>query len=159
LTVLDQLNEQLKASRRQVDQLAQQQRWCQNEALLRSMPGVGRITALTVLAELGKLSRFNRRSAVANYAGLVPVQRQSNDKTFRGQVTKRGSNHLRRVLTEAAWQAIRRSVKYGQQYERLKATRGSQKAVTAVARKMLEDMYTLLKTNTVFRDSARATGC
>jgi len=159
LTVLDQLNEQLKASRRQLDHLAKQPRWCQHEALLRSMPGVGRVTALTVLAELGELSRFKSRAAVANYAGLVPVQRQSNDKAFSGHLTKRGSNHLRRVLTEAAWQAISRSVKYGQQYERLKARRGSQKAITAVARKMLEDMYTLLKTNTVFRDSARATGC
>jgi len=158
LTVIDQLDAQLKRSDRELDRQAKRQRWCQSEALLRSMPGVGRITALTVLAELGELWRFPSRSAVANYAGLVPVRRESNDRQSSGGVTKRGSNHLRRVLTEAAWQAVRRSVKYGGQYERIKTRRGSQKAITAVARKLLEDMYTLLKTNTVFRDSARAAG-
>lgn len=158
LTVIDQLEARVKRSDRELDKQAKRQRWCQSEALLRSMPGVGRITALTVLAELGELTRFPSRSAVANYAGLVPVQRVSNDKQSSGGVTKRGSNHLRRVLIEAAWQAVTRSAKYGQQYERIKTRRGCQKAITAVARKMLEDMYTILKTNTVFRDSARAAG-
>lgn len=158
LAMIDQLEAELGRSDQHLAREACRQRWCASEARLRTMPGVGRITALTVLSELGELSRFTSRSAVANYAGLVPVQRQSNEKQTGGGVSKRGSNHLRRVLIEAAWQAVPRSVKYGRQYASIKGRGGSQKAITAVARKMLEDMYTLLKNETVFRESAGAAG-
>ena len=77
-------------------------RWAKPAALLMTMPGVGLITALTILAELGELTRFRSRAAVANYAGLVPIRRDSNEKHYAGGITHRGSNHLRAVLTEAA---------------------------------------------------------
>ena len=56
------------------------ERWRKPCAFLRSIPGVGPITALTILAELGEATRFRGRAAVANYAGLVPRVRVSNGK-------------------------------------------------------------------------------
>ncbi len=106
---------------------------------------------MTVLAELGDLRRFRSRAAVANYAGLVPVQRGSNEKNWRGGITRRGSAHLRAAIVEAAWTAIARSPRYGQQYERIKERRGSQPAIVAVARRMLEDLFTMITRNQPFR--------
>jgi len=147
----------IKQSDHDLKKLTGQDRWCKPCALLQTMPGVGLITALTVLAELGDLERFRSRSAVANYAGLVPVVRDSNDKRYRGSITKQGSTHLRHVLMEAAWVAVGRSAKYAQVYERVAGRKHKMIAIVAVARKMLEDAFIMLKQGRVFRDVGAVT--
>jgi transposase len=150
-TVLDQLKQMISQSNRQLRSLARQPRWAEQAALLQTMPGVGLITSLTVLAELGDIDRFRSRAAVSNYAGLVPVLRESNDKRYQGGITKQGPSHLRAVLVEAAWAACRRAPRYAHQYDRIKQRRGAQTAIIAVARRMLEDMYVMLKKDEAFR--------
>lgn len=105
LTTIEQTITESTATLRQI---ARQERWSKPAALLQTIPGVGLITSLTILAELGDLSRFTSRAAVTNFAGLIPVTRTSNDRGFQGSITRRGSRHLRQVLVEAAWVAIRR---------------------------------------------------
>ena len=126
-------------------------RWAKPAALLQTMPGMGRITSLTILAELGDLSRFKSRAAVANYAGLVPVIRDSNHKHFSGGITHRGSAHLRCMLTEAAWMAVRRVPQYNAMFERLAERRGKAVAIVGIARRMLEDAMTMLWKDEAFR--------
>ncbi len=99
--VLDDLRQTIKQSNGLLRILARQPRWAEPAKLIQTMPGVGLVTALTVLAELGDLRRFHSRSAVSNYAGLVPVLRESNEKRYQGGITKRGPSHLRSVNDEA----------------------------------------------------------
>jgi len=131
--------------------LARRPRWCKPMALLTTMPGIGLITALTILAELGDRTRFRGRSAVANYAGLVPVVRSSNRTHHYGHITKRGSKHLRKVLVEAAWMAQSRVPQYQALFERVAKGRGKKIAIVAVARRMLEDAWVMLKKDEAFR--------
>lgn len=70
---------------------------------LQSLRGVARVTAATIVVELGKLSRFERPTQLMGYSGLVPSEASSGEKTRRGGITKTGNSHLRRVLVEAAW--------------------------------------------------------
>jgi len=151
--MLDAIGAVIKQSTDDLKEQSRQDRWCKPSAVLQTMPGVGLITALTILAELGNLDRFRSRSAVANYAGLVPVVHDSNDKRYRGPITKRGSTHLRHVLTEAAWVAVRRSVKYAGMYDRINDRKSKQIAIVAVARKMLEDAFIMIRKDQVFRDA------
>lgn len=145
------LDEELTASIRSLRTLSQRPRWQVEARRLQTIPGVGLITAMTILAELGDWRRFKSRAAVANYSGLVPVVRDSNDKQFRGGITHRGSNHLRSVLTEAAWVSIRRVPKYQQLYSRVRFKRNAATAIVAVARELLEDAFTLLCKQEDFR--------
>jgi transposase len=115
------------------------------------MPGIGLITAMTILAELGDLDRFHSRAAVANYVGLVPVCRSSNDKRYSGGITHRGSKHLRAMLTEAAWAAVSRVPVYRAMFDRIAKKKNKLVAVTAVARRMLEDAFTMLRRDEAFR--------
>ena len=68
-----------------------------------ALRGVKLITAMTVLAELGDLSRFTSPSQLMAYLGLVPREYSSGQTRRRGGITKTGNGHVRRVLVEAAW--------------------------------------------------------
>jgi transposase len=67
--------------------------------------GIGPLTAVTLVAELGDLRRFNTPRPLMAYAGLVPSEYSSGDSKRRGALTKAGNAHVRRVLVEAAWHA------------------------------------------------------
>lgn len=156
MVVVEQLDTHLKASDADLAGLARSERWSQPTRLLRTMPGVGVVTALTILAELGDIHRFHSRAGVANYAGMVPVLRSSNDKRYSGHITRRGPALLRAMLVQAAWVATRHSPGYFTIYQRVEGRRGSQVAIVAVARRMLEDAWTMLIRKEPFRHTRRA---
>jgi transposase len=70
---------------------------------LQALRGVGQLSAATIVAEVGPLSRFPHPRQLMAYAGLVPSEHSSGGKTIHGGITKTGNAHLRRVLVEAAW--------------------------------------------------------
>ena len=71
---------------------------------LQALRGVGLVTAATIVAETGDLTRFDSPRQLMSYAGLVPSEHSSGSRQCRGSITKSGNNHLRRVVVEAAWQ-------------------------------------------------------
>ena len=79
------------------------------EARLQTIPGVGRIVALTLIAALADVTRFPSAKHVASYAGLVPSTNQSGDRDRHGHITKRGATELRAMVCEAAQHARRPS--------------------------------------------------
>jgi len=70
---------------------------------LQALRGVAVITAVTVVAELGKLSRFASPRQLMGYSGLVSSEFSSGKRIQRGKITKTGNAHLRRVIIESAW--------------------------------------------------------
>ena len=149
---ISKLDELLTDSQKQLRDLSKQDRWREQAELLLTMPGVGLITAMTLLAELGDIDRFACRSAVSNYASLVPVVRESNGRhSGGGRLVRGGNRHLRHVLVEAAWRAYPRVPAYQSIFERIALRRGKSIAIVAVARRMLEDSWTILKRKQPFR--------
>lgn len=151
LAALDEFERLIAEANRDLRQVMRQPRWAKPAALLQTMPGIGLISALTILAELGDLKRFKSRAAVANYAGLVPIIRDSDTKHYAGGITHRGSPHLRLVLTEAAWVAVNKVPVYAALFQRVTGRRGKQVAIVAVARRMLEDAVRMLWKEEAFR--------
>ena len=72
---------------------------------LQALRGVKKLTATTIVVEVGRLSRFAHPRQLMGYSGAVPSEHSSGgpDHTRRGRITKTGNAHLRRVLVEAAW--------------------------------------------------------
>jgi transposase len=70
---------------------------------LQALRGVGKMTAITIVAEVGQLSRFAKARQLMGYSGTVASEHSSGERTCRGGITKTGNAHLRRVLVEAAW--------------------------------------------------------
>jgi transposase len=70
---------------------------------LQALRGVAQISAVTIAAELGNISRFQGARQLMGYSGAVPSEDSSGQRTRRGSITKTGNAHLRRIAIEAAW--------------------------------------------------------
>jgi transposase len=75
---------------------------------LQALRGVSKITAVTVVSEVGELSRFDRPRQLMGYTGMVSSEYSSGDRIRQGHITKAGNAHLDRVLVQAAWAYCRR---------------------------------------------------
>jgi transposase len=70
---------------------------------LQSLRGIAKISAVTIMAELGEVSRFETPRQLMGYSGAVSSEHSSGESTRRGGITKTGNAHLRRIVVEAAW--------------------------------------------------------
>src|SRR5260370_3758466 len=70
---------------------------------LEGLRGIGQISAVTIAAELGNISRFEGARQLMGYSGAVPSEDSSGKRKQRGSITKTGNSHLRRIAGEAAW--------------------------------------------------------
>jgi len=109
--------------------------------LLMSIQGVGEVTALTWVLEIGEVSRFNRIGQVVSYCGLCSAQNESAGKNYRGPISKKRNKHLQTVLIEAAKLAPRWNPQLTVVHER-ELTKGNRnRATLAVARKLVAYMF------------------
>jgi len=113
--------------------------------LLMGFTGIDYYSAMLLLSEMGPITRFPSAKKLVSYAGLAPGIRQSADHTVHGRITRDGNKYIRWILIEAAQNASRFDPKLRPFYLRIAARRGHQKAITAVARKMLVSIYHVLK--------------
>jgi transposase len=70
---------------------------------LQALRGIAEISAVTIVAELGNITRFDTPRQLMGYSGAVPTEDSSGQRTRRGSITKTGNAHLRRIVVEAAW--------------------------------------------------------
>jgi transposase len=120
---------------------------------LSTIPGVDRLSAQLILAEIGTdMSRFRTAAHIASWAGMCPGNNESAGKRKSGK-TRKGSRWLRRTLTQAAWAASHSKGTYLQaQFRRLVGKRGKKRALIAVGHSILVIIYTMLKKQTDFQD-------
>src|SRR5438270_4749234 len=104
---------------------------------LRTIPGVGPITALTWALEIGDVSRFRTIKQAISYCGLCGDERSSADKAMRMPLSKQRNKHIQRTLVEAAKLAPRQSHELAVIYDKEKQKGNGNRATLAVARKMV----------------------
>jgi transposase len=125
---------------------------------LQSVPGIGAYSAMVILAEMGDVTRFQNKQALASYAGLVPVVRESAGKRKRGSITHQGSNTLRWIMLQVAQVAARKSAPVGDWYRRLRVRKPAQVAKIALARKLLNAAWAMLRHGACFDEQMFARG-
>jgi len=117
-----------------------------------TIPGVGRRTAETLLAEVGAdMSRFPSARHLASWAGMCPGNRESAGKRMSGR-TRKGSPWLRGILIDAAHGAARTTTYLGAQYHRIAARWGGKRAAVAVGHSQLVIAYNVLRRGEPFHD-------
>lgn len=119
---------------------------------LRTIPGVGETVAHTFVAEIFRPERFERAEEICAYAGLAPIISQSGQSRGHARLGKAGQNYLRSILVEAAWVSIRHDSYFRDFYARIRGqTNLPQKAIVAVARKLLTVTWRVAVENRVYR--------
>jgi transposase len=104
---------------------------------LRTVPGVGPITALTWALEIGDVARFRSTKQAISYCGLCGDEKSSADKVMRTPLSKQRNKHIQRVLVEAAKLVPKQSHELALIYEKQKQKGNANRATLAVARKMV----------------------
>ena len=163
--------ERLQRLEAELPPLVQTWRWGPGVEAIQALRGIQFIAALTRIAELGDLSRFDTPRQLMSYRGLVPSEHSSGERRRQGRITKTGNSHARRVLVEGAWayrypakvsphlqlrlekvpkviqdMSWKAQVRLGKRYRRLVA-RGKQvnQVVVALARQMAAFVWALAR--------------
>ena len=124
--------------------------------LYTSMPGIGDVTALALIAYMGDFRRFTRAEQVSLYCGLVPRVDNSGKSIRHGHLVQKCNKHLRALLIQAAW-ALVRSRNGGPlqaYFQRASLTLGRKRAIVATARKMIETLFAMSKSGEFYRLAA-----
>ncbi|MFC6672295.1 IS110 family transposase [Marinobacterium aestuariivivens] len=125
----------------------------QQYVILRSVPGIGQILALSILYEIGDINRFNRVQQFASYARLVKCKAESAGKTYGTSGAKIGNAHLKWAFSEATVLYLRKNPK-GQQYlKQLQKRMSKAKALSALAHKLGRTVYFMLKRGRMFDEA------
>lgn len=158
LVLIEQILAQIDALEQSIRRLEEEIDRClaayQKEmTLLQTIPGVGKVAAATIIAEIGTdMSRFPSSKQLAAWAGLCPGNRQSGGKRLPSKA-RDGDTWLKAALGEVAWAIARtRDTYLAAQYHRLARRRGKEKAIVAVAHSVLVIAYHLLKDRQPYRD-------
>jgi len=131
------LLDEAKRLEKELKALAEEPRHQAAVEKLTQVKGVGTLTAMTFLTELGDVGRFRNRRQLANYLGLTPSCHESGEAANRkGHITRQGPPRIRRVLSQAAWVHVRCQPEAKKRFANLAIRRGSKKAIVAVMRRL-----------------------
>lgn len=113
--------------------------------LLQTLPGLDAIGAAMLIAEIGtEMNPFGSKERLSSWAGLCPGNNESAGKSKSGRAC-RGNRYVKRLLCEAANSACRTNSQFKGMYQGIVIRRGHQRAIMAIAHKLLEVSYVLLK--------------
>lgn len=127
----------LLKTERKLRELMWSKEFKQKSELLRSIPGVGPLTAMLFLMEVGDVSRFKSFDALNRFVGFCPDSHSSGETQLRAGISCRRHNQLRSMLVEAAWQLVRRDPAMLDHYKMLTKRMKGQEAIIRIARKLL----------------------
>jgi transposase len=136
---------ELLSVNRQVRSLSQTDAYRGNYNLLISIPGIGFLTAMTFLVQIGDIRRFRQLDDLCDYIGLVPMMKGSGPKLYTGKMINRGRKELKIMIIEAAWDAVRMDPALMAKFNELTRRMNKNKAIIRIARKLVSRMrYVLL---------------
>jgi hypothetical protein len=156
--LLGRLRVQMSGLEQQLTELTEIERRvaCHEELIqqrLDTIPGIDRITAWTVLAEIGTdMSVFGDARHLASWAALCPGNRESGGKRISGK-TRKGNRYLRRVLCQSAWAASHKKDSHlSALFRRIRSRRGEQKAIMALAHQRLTIIFHVVRDGSVYQE-------
>ena len=145
LLQLENLRKQKAEIMRRLRELSHTERFNETLKLLMTVPGIGQVTGLSLMAEIVDITRFKSAEQLAAYVGMIPMCHSSGEHNGTGDITLRKHANLRCCIIEAAWVAIRSDealqLCYLQNCKRMPAS----KAIIKVARKLVNRLFFVLK--------------
>lgn len=134
LRQLEFIEEEIGLLDREVAALGETPRYLRAVRMMNCLKGVGVLTAMVFLTEMGDMSRFSNRRQVGSYLGLAPSSHESGESDDRkGHITHHGNARVRKVLCQATWSRVRTDSNEKTVYERITAKNPKHKKIAVVA--------------------------
>jgi len=140
-----QLKKHFQKVSNQVRALQRKSSYKENAKLLRGIPGIGPLTTVELLTEIGDVNRFSDFKHFNSFIGFKPSTHSSGMHDWKGHLTHRHHNGLRSSLVECAWTARKRDPVLLMCYEKLMERTTGKRAIVIIARKLLSRIYHVLK--------------
>jgi len=149
------LRAKIQEIEKEISRLANEKRYVVKMDLVCSHPGVGRTVAMEFLTEVYRPGRFAHAGQVSKYVGLAPLRWSTGETAKDLGTNKSGRKRLRSMLIEAAWTWVRHDARARATYKHLAAqTASGKKAIVAMARKLVVNLWTMLCDGTFYREAA-----
>jgi transposase len=145
------IEKQISRIGKEVAKMSHKNPWQQNMTYMMQLPGVGVITAMTVLAALGEVQRFPSAKHLASYSGLTGGLDQSGTKFVEKGITKEGRKELRWALVEVAQRAVKSDPRWTRKFQDLQKRMHRNQAIVAIARQLLELVWHVLTRRQPYR--------
>ena len=145
------IEKQIERITKEVRRMCHQKPWADSMIYLMQLPGFGVITAMTVLAAIGDIQRFESPKHLASYSGLTPGLEQSGTKNRSKGITKEGRRELRWALVETAQRAVKSDPHWKQRFQELQKRMHRNQAITAIAHRLLELVWIVLTRRQPYR--------
>jgi len=130
---------------KKIRELSRSAYYAQDVELLCSVPGIGMLTAMTWLTELGQIEQYKNLDHLCSYIGLVPSTHSSSDNEGVGKITPRGKNRVRSMLVESAWVAARKDPALMKKFNRLSNRMKANDAIIRITKSLASRVrYVLL---------------
>lgn len=136
---------------KEVAKMSHRTPWAESMTYLMQLPGFGVITAMTVLAAIGDVHRFDAARHLASYSGLTPGLEQSGTKYHEKGITKEGRKELRWAMVEVAQRAVKSDPVWKTRFQELQKRMHRNQAIVAVARRLLELVWYVLTRRQPYR--------
>lgn len=130
---------------KQITELSKTEQYQQAVYLLRSIPGIGLLTAMTILTELETINRFESFDNLCGFIGIIPSTHSSGENDVVGNITRRGHSILRNAIIESSWVAARLDPALTKSYHDYCKRMEPNKAIVRIAKKLLNRIRYVLK--------------
>jgi transposase len=145
------IEKQISRIGKEVAKMSHRNPWAQGMTYLMQLPGFGVITAMTVLAAIGEIQRFESAKRLASYSGLTGGLEQSGTKLIEKGITKEGRKELRWAMVEVAQRAVKSDPRWTRKFQELHKRMHRNQAIVAVARQLLELVWHVLTRRQPYR--------
>lgn len=129
---------------KEIRKLSKKAIYKENYVLLLSVPGVGSLTAMIILTEIGDITRFKNLDKLCSFIGLVPMTNSTGENEKTGDITVRKNRMLRTTIIESSWIAIRNDPALMLAYQKLVKRMEPQKAIIRIAKKLVNRILYVL---------------
>ena len=144
LALLEFLDPEIQAVDAELAHLSHTDPWTAATPYLMQLPGFGLIIVMTILSAIGDIQRFPTSKHLVGYSGLGACLHESGETHYSGHITKQGRKELRYALVEAAWVAVNSHPYWREQYQKLSHRMSANKAIVAMARRLLVVVWQVL---------------
>lgn len=153
LDIMEVLDMSIKGIEKRIFNWAYNYRKREMETLM-SVPWIGEIGAVTLITEIGDFNDFTTPGKLASWLGIVPNVYQSANKYYSSSITKRGSKYARWILIQVAHVAAARTGKnkLSEFFKRKKPVIGYNKAIVALAHKIVRTIWSLIVNGNYYED-------